>query len=231
LPLPLPARDFAFASRLLTLVAVERAEHRSGTRGEEAHVSERSELCAVPSAREARREPMRRSRVGSRPARVSLGYFSLHEQREVTRSCEAGVKALPSSFRFSSMPGLLSFCFRKAKAMAGTESRAFAPLRGASYFSLPVQRKASQKKARPACAPDALSAPGPLHQRDFSTRHPCPVEKRRASLHAALRVFPTGSVAAEGDPDSQKPKATATARIFAPAHLPAVNGPGMRATA
>ncbi|SBV37038.1 hypothetical protein STPYR_11968 [uncultured Stenotrophomonas sp.] len=31
-------------------------------------MSERSELCAVPSFREERREPMRRSRIGSRPA-------------------------------------------------------------------------------------------------------------------------------------------------------------------
>ena len=74
--------------------AVERAEHRSGTGGEEAHVSERSELCAVPLSREERRGPMRRSRIGSRPAVLSLGHVSLHEQRKVARSCEAGVKAL-----------------------------------------------------------------------------------------------------------------------------------------
>ena len=47
----------AFALRLLTSPAVERAEHRSGTRGEEAHVFERSELCAAPLFREERREP------------------------------------------------------------------------------------------------------------------------------------------------------------------------------
>ena len=51
------ARDLAVAFRLLTSPAVERAEHRSGTRGEEAHVFERSELCAAPSFREERREP------------------------------------------------------------------------------------------------------------------------------------------------------------------------------
>ena len=45
----------AFALRLLTSPAVERAEHRSGTGGEEAHVFERSELCAVPLAREEHR--------------------------------------------------------------------------------------------------------------------------------------------------------------------------------
>ena len=69
------------------------------TRGEEAHVSERSELCAAPSAREERREPAGAARpIASRPI-LSLGYFSLHEQREVTRSCEAGANALLSSFR------------------------------------------------------------------------------------------------------------------------------------
>ena len=59
--------DVASASRLLTSPAVERAEHRSGTGGEEAHVFERSELCAVPPAREERRGPLRRSRISSRP--------------------------------------------------------------------------------------------------------------------------------------------------------------------
>ena len=57
----------ALAFQLLTYPAVERAEHRSATRGAEAHVFERSELCAAPPAREERRGPMRRSRIGSRP--------------------------------------------------------------------------------------------------------------------------------------------------------------------
>ncbi len=43
-------------------------------------------------------------------------------------------------------------------------------------------KKRGPKKARPACAPDALRAPGPLRRQDFSTRHPCRVEKRRARL-------------------------------------------------
>jgi len=101
-----PDSAVAVALRLLTSPAVKRAEHRSGTGGEEAHVSERSELCAVPPAREERRGPMRRSRIGSRPAVLSLGHVSLHEQRgafstaewlvKVARSCGAGVKALLS---------------------------------------------------------------------------------------------------------------------------------------
>ncbi len=67
-------------------------------------MSERSELCAVPSAREERRGPAGAARrIASRPV-LSLGYFSLHEQREVTRSCEAGVKALLSSTCFHALP-------------------------------------------------------------------------------------------------------------------------------
>lgn len=220
---PSAAVDFAFAFPLLTSPAVERAEHRSGPGGEEAHVSERSELCAAPPAREERREPMRRSRIGSRPARVSLGYFSLHEQREVSRSCKAGVKASLSSFR-------LGGCILKSEAATGAKSRAFASLRDASYFSLLVQRKASQKKTRPASAPGALRASGPLRRRDFSTRHPCRVEKRRASMHAALRVVPTGSVAAEGSTESQKSNAATTATVTFPP-LPVSPQHLMRATA
>ena len=134
-----------------------------------------------------------------RQGRVSLGYFSLHEQREVTRSCEAGAKALLSSFRFHAWPlpwlglclGLLPITLIQTSGEARTEagSKAFAPLRGASYFSLLVQRKDSQKKHAPAYAPSPLRVLGPLRRRDFSTRHPCRVEKRRASLHVA----PSGS--------------------------------------
>src|SRR5690606_29240653 len=81
--------------QLLTSPAVERAEHRSGVRGAEAHMSERSELCAVPSPREERRGLMRRSRIGSRPAVFLLVTFSLHGQREVTR-CPKGSESLCS---------------------------------------------------------------------------------------------------------------------------------------
>ncbi|GEM_PF-5194783 len=81
------------------------------------------------------------------------------------------------------------------------------PLRGASYFSLLVQRKASQKKARPACAPDVLRTPGSLHWQDFSTRRPCLVEKRRTSMYVAPSgVLSASSVAAEGNPVRQQPK-------------------------
>ncbi|HBN52587.1 MAG TPA: hypothetical protein DD456_00690 [Stenotrophomonas sp.] len=61
-----------FCFLFLTFPAVERAEHHSGTGGEEAHVSERSELCAAPLAREERREPAGAARrIASRPVLTS----------------------------------------------------------------------------------------------------------------------------------------------------------------
>ncbi len=128
---------------------------------------------------------------------------------------------------------------RPSKGWSGAGSRAFAPLRGASHLIFARAKKRGPKKHAPASAPSPLRVPGPLRRRDFSTRpscdaagagavasrrqpahrgeavlrlfpvRPCRVEKRRASLHAALRVFPAGSVAAEGDPEGkrQKPKA------------------------
>ena len=48
-------------------------------------MSERSEFRAAP-IREEHRGPMRFHRIGSRPAVFLLVTFSLHEQREVTRS-------------------------------------------------------------------------------------------------------------------------------------------------
>ena len=129
-------------------------------------------------------------RHGGRGGRgvLSLGYFSLHEQREVTRSCEAGAKALLSSFRLSLCLwiawvtdlgyrfGVDAQVFRflrtgedTARAEAG--SRAFAPLRGASHLSLLVQRKVAQRNTplppRPRhCVPRVHSASG-IFRRDI----------------------------------------------------------------
>ena len=115
---------------------------------------------------------------------ASLGYFSLHEQREVTRSCEAGAKALLSSFRFHawplpwplpwSLPWSLAWSFDcrvgtdvqgEARARAETGSKAFAPLRGASHLSLLVQRNVAQRNTPlptrpPCCALRVHSAAG-----------------------------------------------------------------------
>ncbi len=76
---------------------------------------------------------------------------------------------------------LLLLCFLIKGQGSNSNRRAFTPLRGASYFSLLVQRKGNQKKAHPASAPTPLRDAGPLRWQDFSTIHPCIVEKRRAS--------------------------------------------------
>jgi hypothetical protein len=65
--------------------------------------------------------------------------------------------------------------------------RWFRSLPRASYFSFLVKRKGNQKKAHPVgCA--RRYAPGPQDSRGFSTRRPCLVEKRAASLPRALRA-------------------------------------------
>ncbi len=155
---------------------------------------------------------------------LSLGYFSLHEQREVTRSCEAGAKALLSSFRFHAWPLAWPFDYRVGTGIQGKpeqgreqDQRLSLPFGARATLTshsaveelfFARAKKRGPKKARPAYAPSPLRGLGPLRRRDFSTRHPCLVEKRRASLCVALRVFPGGSVAAEGDTESprQQPK-------------------------
>ena len=164
--------------------------------------------------------PARAARRARRLGRVSLGYFSLHEQREVTRSCEAGAKALLSIFRFHAWPLAWPFDYRvgtdvQGKPEQGREQDQRLSLPFGARATLTSHsaveelffaraKKRGPKKARPAYAPSPLRGLGPLRRRDFSTRHSCLVEKRRASLHAALRVFPAGSVAAEGDSERQK---------------------------
>jgi hypothetical protein len=122
---------------------------------------------------------------------LSLGHVSLHKQRKVCSPPFRGRKLLFSHLTLETT----------------SKSKAFTPRRGASYFSLLVQRKANQKKAHPASAPSALRATGSLRRQDFSTRHPCLVEERRTSLCVApFGVLSASSVATEGDPASQRHK-------------------------
>ncbi len=156
---------------------------------------------------------------------LSLGYFSLHEQREVTRSCEAGAKALLSCLRFHDWPLTWPFDYRVGTGIQGKPEQG---RKQGQRLSLPYgaratltshsaveelffarAKKRGPKKHAPASAPSPRSGLGPLRRWDFSTRHPCRVEKRRASMRAALRVIPVGSVAAEGDPEV-KNKSTST---------------------
>ena len=64
-------------------------------------------------------DPARCAGWARRQGRVSLGYFSLHEQREVTRSCEAGAKALLSIFRFHAWPLAWPFDYRVGTDVQG----------------------------------------------------------------------------------------------------------------
>jgi len=129
--------------------------------------------------------------------------FSLHKQRKVTRS-PTGSESLCFDFD-------LPFGTSKAAAAAKPESKAFAPLRGESapFFACAKKRGPKRRlfssrmagQAHPAYVPSALRAPGSLRWQDFSTIHPCIVEKRRASVCVApFEVLSASSVAAEGDP-------------------------------
>ena len=107
-----------------------------------------------------------------------------------------------------------------ALALAATaEARAFSPLRGASYFSLLVQRKDNQKKhtlpPRPRrCATRVHSASGIL-------RHDIPVVAKN-DVHpctSPFGFFPLAPSLRKG-PGKSKSKATATAAATAKATPP-----------
>ena len=145
------------AFRLLTSPAVERAEHRSGTRGEEAHVFERSELCAVPSFHEERRAPLRCSRIGPRPAvldqpfgcwkSASFGYlfFARAKKSNSLPEGERKLLLLPSLVRL--------FPSEKPKAAAKSKARAkaFAPAshERATFLYSCKEKVAKRKHALP----------------------------------------------------------------------------------
>ncbi len=218
------ARDFVL--RLLTSPAVERAEHRSGTRGEEAHVFERSELCAVPSFREERREPAGAARrIASRPCFL-LVTFSLHEQRKVTRSPSGERKLLILPWLLLVLLSLLENL--KAEAKLKARAKAFAP---ASHeratltshstvekapLCLCKEKVAKRKHALPSrptrCARRVHSAAG-IFRHDIpvvskNDVHPCTSPLR--GLFRRLRRYGR-------EPERQKQEATAKSRATATA--------------
>ena len=145
----------------------------------------------IPAAQWTR-GAQRRGRGGR--ACFLLVSFSLHEQRKVTRSPKG------SESSGSGLRTCLGSHVRTSRATT-TKAKAFAPLRGASAPFFACAKKRGPKKAHPAYAPSALRATGPLHWQDFSTRHPCLVEKRRTSVCVApFGVLSASSVAAEGNP-------------------------------
>jgi len=141
----------------LTSPAVERAEHHSGPRGEEAHVSERSELCAVPLAREARRGPAGAARrIASRP--VFLWATFLCTSKERWLAPRRGAKALdPAS------AAAWVFALERSNSQSAKQPRheaELSPLLLRSELLLFARAKRSnQEKARPClCAQPATRA-------------------------------------------------------------------------
>ncbi|CEI17246.1 hypothetical protein XACLG98_2520056 [Xanthomonas citri pv. citri] len=86
------------------------------------------------------------------------------------------------------------------------EQRLSRPVGRESLF-FACAKKSNQKKAHPVLAP---SAPVALRVRksgrNFCKGHPCPLQKRRASMRAALRVVSAGPAAAVWGPESQQPQ-------------------------
>ncbi len=204
-------------------MAVERAEHRSGTGGEEAHVSERSELCAVPLAREERREPAGAARrLAARPV-LSLGYFSLHEQREVTRSCEAGVKALLfklllSSSSFQALPLDLPIGF------PGYRLGTVLPASALAGLGEPKQgRKQNQELSLPLGTRATLTSHSAVEKAPLYScketwpkeTRPCLRALRACGTPGPLRRYGRGSVS-----QSQGTTATATTASLQPTTTP-----------
>ena len=136
--------------------------------------------------------PARLARRARRQGVLSLGYFSLHEQREVTRSCEAGAKARPSSFRFHTCPkpiellgyhlGLRSCRFEKA-SKGWSRIKSFRSPSGREPPFFARAKKGGPKKHAPASAPSVPSAlrvhsAGRIFRRDILVSskndvHPC----------------------------------------------------------
>ena len=184
------ARDFAL--RLLTSPAVERAEHHSGPRGEEAHVSERSELCAVPLAREARRGPAGAARrIASRP--VFLWATFLCTSKERWLAPRRGAKALdPAS------AAAWVFALERSNSQSAKQPRheaELSPLLLRSELLLFARAKRSnQEKARPClCAQPATRAgstppPGFFDETSLSRRKTTCIPARRPSRGLIRRL-------------------------------------------
>ncbi|PTY28900.1 hypothetical protein XAP3CFBP6996_021690 [Xanthomonas citri pv. fuscans CFBP 6996] len=83
--------------------------------------------------------------------------------------------------------------------------------RGRESLFFACTKKSNQKKAHPVlapCAPAALRVR--KSGRNFCKGHPCPLQKPRASMRAALRGVSAGLAAAAWGPDMQTAEATAT---------------------
>ncbi len=145
-------------------------------------------------------DPRRAAAWARRQGVFLLVIFSLHKQRKVTRSPKG-----------RESPGFSCCCQSQSKC------RAFARLRRASAPFFACAKKGGPKKAHPAYAPSARRAPGPLRCRDFSTIHPCIVEKRRASCTSPHAGSCPSAPSLRKGPGRAKAEATAKAKATAEA--------------
>ncbi len=163
---------------------------------------------------------------------LSLGHLSLHKQRKVCSRAVGGRKPL-ILILIATAAAAKAIAIAIAIARARATTRAFSPLRGASYFSLLVQRKDNQKKSSstaewlvkhtlptrpPRFALQVHSAAG-IFRRDIpvsskNDAHPC-APPLRGPIHQPRR-FGRGSTSRKPEQQQQKIKAKARARARAP---------------
>ena len=99
---------------------------------------------------------------------LSLGHLSLHKQRKVCSRAVGGRKPLTL---------IAAAAAAEVRTRARATTRAFTPLRGASYFSLLVQRKDNQKKISSTA--------------EWLVKHTLPTRPPRYALqvHSAAGIF------------------------------------------
>ena len=131
---------------------------------------ERSELCAVPSFREERREPASAARrIASRPCFL-LVTFSLHEQRKVTRSPSGERKLLTLPWLLLALLSLLE----KINADAKATSKASTPAaRERVTFLCSCKEKVTKRKH--ALPPRPTRCARRVHSAAGIFRHDIPV--------------------------------------------------------
>gem|GEM_PF-1882118 len=115
-------------------------------------------------------DPRRAAVWARRQGVLSLGHLSLHKQRKVCSRAVGGRKPL-TLIAAAAAAGV------RTRARARATTRAFTPLRGASYFSLLVQRKDNQKKISSTA--------------EWLVKHTLPTRPPRFALqvHSAAGIF------------------------------------------
>ena len=165
--------------------------------------------CRVEKSR-WRSGPASRSGVGAEAGCVSFGYLFFAQAKKSNSLPEGERKLLLLlQLQLQRQP--------RSRSRSRSRSKAFARLRRASTPFFACAKKGGPKKAHPAYAPSARRAPGPLRCRDFSTIHPCIVEKRRASCTSPHAGSCPSAPSLRKGPGRAKAEATAKAKATAEA--------------